>query len=131
MAMETKEYYGGTVAEYQYRSCDGFKLVTETQTITIDTPIVVDREKIRKSFSSVSPGDRIQVRTSAFTDEAIEVYRNDQLIYKNGGAPDILAVVFFAIIMAAPAVALIVILNLKKPSKRLRKIQSVLHHFRY
>ena len=126
MAMQAKEYHDGTVAEYPYRSCDGFKLVTENKTITIDTPIVADRAKIREDFSSVSPGDRIRVRTSAFTDEAIEVYKGDQLIYKHGGAPDIGAVVFLAILMASPAVALIVILNLKHPSKRLRKIQRKL-----
>ena len=121
--MQTVDYYGGEAAEYTYLYCDGFNLATETRTIRIGSNNEEDVEKIREAFANVSPGESLRVRTSAYSNEVIEVYRNHQLIYQSV-APQIGAMVFLVIFMLAPAILLIVIINMKHPSKRWRKIQK-------
>lgn len=120
--MKTVDYYVGETAEYTYLYCDGFNLTTETRTIHVDPNNEEDVQQIREAFSAVSPGERLRVRTSAYSNEVIEVYRDDQLIYRSV-APQIVPILFIVIFMLAPAVLLTVIINMKHPSKRWRKIQ--------
>ena len=120
--MQTVDYYGGEVAEYTYLYCDGFTLATETRTIHVDPNNEEDAKKIREVFSAVSPGERLRVRTSSHTNQVIEVYRDEQRIYQSAG-PQIAAMVFMVIFMLIPGILLLVIINMKHPSKRWRKIQ--------
>ena len=120
--MQTVDYYNGEVAEYTYLYCDGFNLTTDTRTIHVDPNNEEDAEKIREAFAAVSPGEKLRIRTSAYSNEVIEVYRGDQRIYQSV-APQIMAMVAMVIFMLIPAIMLIVIINMKHPSKRWRKIQ--------
>lgn len=120
--MQTVDYYGGKTAEYTYLYCDGFNLATETRIIYIDPNNKEEAQQIREVFSTVSTGERLRVRTSAYSNEVIEVYRNHQLIYRSD-APQIVTILFIVIFMLIPAILLTVIINMKHPSKRWRKIQ--------
>ena len=103
---------------------DGY-LVTNTDTFKIPS---VDKQEIKidKLKGSVAEGERIILTISKLSNELLEAKYNEKVVYKKTITPLVPALVGWLIVvfpMLVLCVFMLIITNIKKPGKRIERIQ--------